>query len=223
MNHREAVERQAADKYLLNELSPAERSAFEEHYFECPECAAEVEAGAAFAANARAVLAEGGDYAGRRTATGWLRPAYLITAAAALAAIAGYQELVRIPRLRKELQRLGEPRAYVAHFLRPVGQGGDQVLAVPKEALFVGLFARYPARRRMLCLRVRYPGGSSGERRFLGRRAGARFSRRPHQHPHSGFPPAVRSLHTCFTLQRGPFGNSPFRLQDTTRLRKPIP
>ncbi|HOL70717.1 MAG TPA: zf-HC2 domain-containing protein [Bryobacteraceae bacterium] len=144
MNHREAVERQAADKYLLNELSPAERSAFEEHYFECPECAAEVEAGAAFAANARAVLAEGGDYAGRRTATGWLRPAYLITAAAALAAIAGYQELVRIPRLRKELQRLGEPRAYVAHFLRPVGQGGDQVLAVPKEALFVGLLLDIP-------------------------------------------------------------------------------
>lgn len=145
MNHREAVERQAADRYLLNDLSPAERSAFEEHYFECPECAAEVEAGAAFAANARAVLAEAGYYSGRRAGRiGWLRPAYVMAAAAVLVVIVGYQELLRIPRLRRELQRLTEPRAYAAHFLRPVERGDEQVIAVPKEAQFVGLSLDIP-------------------------------------------------------------------------------
>src|ERR1700753_3963763 len=48
MNHHDAVERLAAEKYLLNDMSPAEREEFEEHYFECRECAADLRATAAF-------------------------------------------------------------------------------------------------------------------------------------------------------------------------------
>ena len=145
MNHREAVERQAADRYLLDELPAAERSEFEEHFFECPECAAEVEAGAVFAANARAVLAEAGYYAERQTPRfGWLRPAYLMALAAVLILIIGYQELLRIPRLRRELQRVAAPQAYPAFFLRPVARGDDQVIAVSKDAPFVGLSLDIP-------------------------------------------------------------------------------
>lgn len=58
MDHREAIEIQAVERYLLNELSPEEAESFERHYFECTECALAVEAGRWFAASTRAVFAE---------------------------------------------------------------------------------------------------------------------------------------------------------------------
>jgi hypothetical protein len=144
MNHREAVERQAADRYLINDLSPEERNEFEEHFFECAECAGEVEAGAIFAANARAVLANAGSRAESRLRLTWLRPAYALAFAAVLLLIIGYQELVRIPHLRGELERIGGPRAYPAFFLRSVARGDDQVIAIPAAAPFVGLSLDIP-------------------------------------------------------------------------------
>jgi hypothetical protein len=48
MAHREAEETMAVDRYLLNELTEAERMRFEEHYFECAECAEALEAGQIF-------------------------------------------------------------------------------------------------------------------------------------------------------------------------------
>jgi hypothetical protein len=146
MNHREAVDCQAADRYLLDELSAAERSEFEEHFFGCPECAAEVEAGAAFAANARAVLAEAGYYNERRKLRleWWRRPAFLTALAAALILVIAYQEVFRISRLRREFERVAAPRAYPAFFLRPVARGDDQVIVVSKDAPFVGLSLDIP-------------------------------------------------------------------------------
>lgn len=42
MEHDEAARSHAAERYVAHELSPAEREAFEAHFFECPQCAAEV-------------------------------------------------------------------------------------------------------------------------------------------------------------------------------------
>jgi len=56
MDHEEAVRIGAAERYLLGELTSDERDRYEEHYFGCPACAAEVRAGAAFLDNARAAL-----------------------------------------------------------------------------------------------------------------------------------------------------------------------
>jgi hypothetical protein len=145
MNHREAVERHAADRYLLDDLTAEERSEFEEHFFECPECAAEVEAGVTFVANARAVLAKTGfSPEPRRARLVWLRPAHLMALAAALILIICYQELLRVPRLKRELQRATGPQAYPAFFLRPVARGDDQIIAAPKSAPFVGLSLDIP-------------------------------------------------------------------------------
>ena len=58
MGHEEAVATQAAVRYLAGELSPADRDAFEDHFFDCPDCAAEVRLGHVFAANMRAVARE---------------------------------------------------------------------------------------------------------------------------------------------------------------------
>lgn len=139
MNHHEAVERHAADRYVIGDMSPAERSEFEEHFFECSECADEIEVGVVFAANARAVLADTGYGSGARSGFHWFRPAYMLAAAAVLVLIICYQELVRIPRLRAELARAATPQAYPAFFLRSVARGDDQVIAISRTAPFVGL------------------------------------------------------------------------------------
>jgi anti-sigma factor RsiW len=57
MDHNEALQLQAAEKYVLGELSQPLRDEFEEHFFECQECALDVKAAAGFADNASRVLA----------------------------------------------------------------------------------------------------------------------------------------------------------------------
>ena len=56
MDHSQAVEQMAAERYLLNELTPEAREAFEEHFFDCPECAMDLRAAAAFVDEAKAQL-----------------------------------------------------------------------------------------------------------------------------------------------------------------------
>lgn len=42
MNHEEAIESLAAERYILDDLDPVERDAFEEHFFDCTQCTADV-------------------------------------------------------------------------------------------------------------------------------------------------------------------------------------
>jgi hypothetical protein len=57
MEHQEAVATHASERYLLNEMSDAERDAFEDHYFSCVECADDVKAGARMEQGVREGLA----------------------------------------------------------------------------------------------------------------------------------------------------------------------
>src|SRR3954469_9581796 len=109
MDHSEAIELRAAERYLLGELSVERRDQFEEHFFGCLECAGDVRCGAALVDNARHVLthepvpipksltpsrASGGWF-------GWLQPAWGFAAAViVLAGILSYQNLVTIPSLK---------------------------------------------------------------------------------------------------------------------------
>jgi anti-sigma factor RsiW len=45
MTHADAVSTLATERYLLDEMPELEREAFEAHYFECPECAEDVDVG----------------------------------------------------------------------------------------------------------------------------------------------------------------------------------
>lgn len=53
MDHAEAVEMLAPERYLLNEMTVEDREAFEEHYFGCAECAADLRAGSSVIAGVR--------------------------------------------------------------------------------------------------------------------------------------------------------------------------
>jgi len=117
MNHSEAVDQMAAERYLLNELAPDAREAFEEHAFDCPECALDLRAGDLFVQEARAQLPELVASAQKSNAAGtavkksnwfpWFSPAFAVPAFAALLILVGYQNFVTFPALR---QSASEPR-----------------------------------------------------------------------------------------------------------------
>jgi hypothetical protein len=115
MEHSEAVELMATERYLLGELTPEQREAFEAHFFECYECALDVRAEAAFLKEAKIQLpqiAQPKEELSRRKPVpaiaepkgknwfGWLRPAWAVPAFAALLVVVGYQNLATIPGLR---------------------------------------------------------------------------------------------------------------------------
>jgi hypothetical protein len=113
MDHSEAVQQMAAERYLLDELTPKAREAFEEHLFDCPECALDLRAGAAFVEEAKAQLPEltsslPAPAPARSRKSGarrewwltWLQPAFAAPAFATLLLLVGYQNLVTFPALR---------------------------------------------------------------------------------------------------------------------------
>ncbi len=115
MDHTAVVREKMTERYLLNELDSEVRDEFEEHYFDCPECALDVSAGSQFVENSKLVLAESSELIPARPTPrpdlvprgwfAWLRPAFAAPALALLLVVAGYQNLVTYPRLRSELNR----------------------------------------------------------------------------------------------------------------------
>lgn len=118
MNHSEAVKDMAAERYLLGELTPEARDAFEEHMFECHECAFDVRSGSVLVGEVKTQLPEiiaGSAAVGQsvmfrekdRLWFAWLRPAFAVPALAMLLVFVGYQNLVTLPALHKSVN---EPR-----------------------------------------------------------------------------------------------------------------
>ncbi|HEX4066362.1 MAG TPA: zf-HC2 domain-containing protein [Acidobacteriaceae bacterium] len=105
----------ATERYLLGELNPEMREAFEAHFFECQECAMDLRAAAAFVDEAKVQLAEpaASSTAAPKTTPrqrdwfGWLRPAIAVPVFAALLLMIGYQNFATIPSLRSAAS---EPR-----------------------------------------------------------------------------------------------------------------
>ena len=67
MQHTEADQNLAVERYLLGEMTTSEMEQFEEHLFLCPECAESVKTGATFVENARAVFKEPAPQAARES------------------------------------------------------------------------------------------------------------------------------------------------------------
>ena len=58
MEHTEAIETNASDRYVLRQLSAAEADAFEEHYFDCADCAEDVRLGMTIMEGGRRLVRE---------------------------------------------------------------------------------------------------------------------------------------------------------------------
>ena len=133
MNHTEAVEQLAVERYLLDELTPDTREAFEEHLFDCRECALDLRAGTLFVDEAKAQLPGLPDHSAveekaPRTKPGFwlflLRPALVAPAFAALLAIVVFQNVVTFPTLR---DAAGQPRLVPLTHLRPATRGASHL------------------------------------------------------------------------------------------------
>jgi hypothetical protein len=111
MDHLEAVRLRAAEKYVLGELPPELREQFEEHYFDCSECAKDMKALTTFVTASRMVFDEteftspapSRELQPQRPGWfNWLRPVIAVPAIATLAAVVIFQNVVTIPSAKKQ-------------------------------------------------------------------------------------------------------------------------
>lgn len=160
MDHSEAVQEMIAEKYLLDELTPEERDAFEEHLFDCAECALDVRAGAAFVEEAKVQLpgltVEAAPASPGRAGESkkgekkdWLRwwrpffasPAIVGPVFAALLIVVGYQNFVTLPALRTAAT---EPRLLPPVALHGATRDGEAVKIEAERGAGVVLLVEVP-------------------------------------------------------------------------------
>ena len=139
MDHNEAIHSMAVERYLLDELPPELRDAFEEHLFDCPECAMNLRSGAAFVEGARehlpALVASSPSIGSPSTSVSsnshkknWFfnwQAAFAAPIFAALLAIVGYQNLTTIPHLRAVVD---EPRLLPWTSIHAGTRGGAAII-----------------------------------------------------------------------------------------------
>jgi|HubBroStandDraft_1064217.scaffolds.fasta_scaffold188324_2 hypothetical protein len=145
MEHTDVVRLRAAEKYVLGELTPELREQFEEHYFDCPECAVDVQALTKFVTAGRQVFEEDAkskapsriDRVERQGWLGWLRPVIAVPAMAALAAVVLFQAAVTIPHLKEQLAGQQTAQVYESSYrVQGVtrGQTVSKVTVAPNES-----------------------------------------------------------------------------------------
>jgi len=161
MDHMEATSTGAAERYVLGEMEDRERDQYEEHYFECPDCAEEVKAAAIFVESAEPVVGKVARGAGQGDdpTRSWARLRDLfwpvpLGAAAALVlflGLAAYQGLVVLPRLGRELAATDALQPAPSYFLTvsrgeaPVvrAAAGQRVVALTLSRSSEGTFPFY--------------------------------------------------------------------------------
>jgi hypothetical protein len=135
MDHNESLQLKAAEKYVLGELSAAQREEYEEHFFDCGECALDIRAIAAFADTARVVLRQEAEAAKQGAAEpvragwfAWLRPAFAVPVMAMLLLVVLYQDFVSLPKARQEAAH-GTAQVFAAPYSLQMAnvRGGEEV------------------------------------------------------------------------------------------------
>jgi len=135
MTHANAMKLYAVERYLLGEMPENEQDAFEQHYFECRECADDLRAASIFLENLKQVAAEpvpAPRPEPQRDWFAWMRWAPLQPVLTGLLlVILGYQSFYRIPNL----ERTAAAPVAQAHVDFGVRGEGDAVRAQHGELL----------------------------------------------------------------------------------------
>ena len=135
MDHYQATELTAVEKYLLDELTPGERDDFEEHFFDCQECAIDLRSTAAFMAAAKKEFQANPVPKPRGATNGKsffasLWPSALVwSALAASLLVVAYQNLVVFPRFATEIAGLKAPELLPSISLVGGNSRGGQIPA----------------------------------------------------------------------------------------------
>jgi hypothetical protein len=151
MEHNEAVQQKSAERYLLNELTPEARDAFEGHFFDCQECALDLRAAAAFMDEAKAqlpALAAAARPVAKRERRDWFAwarpaftPAFAAPAFACLVLVIGYQNTVTLPGLKSVAS---QPRLLPLAALHTGTRGGAPIAIQATHAEGVALSIDLP-------------------------------------------------------------------------------
>ena len=150
MDHEAVVRQKMTERYLLNELDPQARDEFEEHFFDCQDCALDVNAGAVFIEQSKVVLGERAEPvsvglpASAAVKLGWmrwLRPALVVPVMAMLLAVVAYQNLVMLPQMEQAL-RSPQVLPWASVNVGTFGSDGPVITARPGQGFL--LFVRIP-------------------------------------------------------------------------------
>lgn len=130
MDHRQAVETLALERYLLGEMADRERDAFEEHFFTCPECGEDARAGGAMRDGVAAGISRPATQPSRllQMPAPRRRLASLVlpwAVAASFALMAGYEAFIVQPALK----RTAGPMVLMPVTLRPASRGEEPVVS----------------------------------------------------------------------------------------------
>lgn len=115
MDHQEALQLGAVERYLLNDLPEPQRAAFEDHFFTCQDCASDLRVTADFIDLSRKELGHDTWQSGtsKTPKRSWwelfARPAVLSPAFGLLLVIIAYQNGVVLPRFNEQNSRLRQP------------------------------------------------------------------------------------------------------------------
>jgi hypothetical protein len=141
MDHTEAVRQKATEKYLLNELDSDDRDEFEEHLFDCQDCALDVRTTAMFLEQSKAILSQEPaalpvrvdvPVPAKNGLFKWLRPALAVPVLAVLLVVIGYQNLVTYPQL-KEAANTPQIVPWASIHTSTRGTSTTQILTHPGE------------------------------------------------------------------------------------------
>lgn len=151
MDHADAIRMNATERYLLNELDTTQLEQFEEHMFECQECALDVQTASIFLEESKKVLAQPAPMpvpvAQPVPATAsqpwfaWLRPAFAVPAMACLLFIIFFQNFITYPKLKNALHQ-PQVMPWAAVNVGTWGAGGPTVTAHQGQSFL--LFVRIP-------------------------------------------------------------------------------
>jgi len=154
MEHERAVQSLAVECYLLGEMTPGEREAFEEHYFECGICAEDVRSASQFLEDMKGVLGTARRPAAvpmpspetrtRRSPrwnwSAWLQPQYAAALVAVLGIVAAVETFSTIPGLKQQVSEISAPRPVRSIVLKPQTRGTATVLTIkPGESALLTL------------------------------------------------------------------------------------
>ena len=181
MTHEEAVEKRTAERYILGELAEPERDQFEEHFFECVECADDIRTlsvlkegvnavGAALPATVEAP--QRGRSWTEKWNLWWFRPGLAFATIGALAATASFTSWQNL-QLR---QQVG-PQSVASVMLRPETRGEASQVDVSHAGSFILLEADLPGASGDLTWQVQDSRDSRkvGEGAGIAPQAGASF------------------------------------------------
>ncbi|HEY0263108.1 MAG TPA: zf-HC2 domain-containing protein [Granulicella sp.] len=161
MTHQEAVAQLAVERYLLGELSGEARNSFEEHLFDCTECAEDLHQSLIFTESVRTALRPSLAVAPaatpavshetptrpavletpRRSPLSWLwQPWVLAPALAACLAVIVYQSLVVLPGMQRQVAEARTPAVLTPLVLANASaRGGDAVpqITAPRNGYYL--------------------------------------------------------------------------------------